>query len=51
MKMTVFKAGDGDSLLIEGNGANIFVDGGRKTPFVKHISPTLESLHGAGRGP
>ncbi len=49
MKMVVFKAGDGDSMLIQGEQANILVDGGRKTQFKGHVAPVLESLHENGQ--
>jgi beta-lactamase superfamily II metal-dependent hydrolase len=49
MKFIAFKAGDGDSVLIQGNQANILVDGGRKTPFVDHVAPELAQLHQADK--
>ncbi len=47
MKLSAFKAGDGDSILIEGSQANILVDGGRKTQFGAHVAPALAQLHAA----
>lgn len=49
MKFTAFKAGDGDSCLIQGSSTNILVDGGRVTPFREHILPTLEAMHQADK--
>lgn len=48
MKLTVFKAGDGDSCLLQGHQANILIDGGRQGPFEEYVLPVLEQLHDEG---
>ncbi|MGF1469018.1 MAG: MBL fold metallo-hydrolase [Sandaracinaceae bacterium] len=46
MNVTVFKAHEGDSMLIRGARANVLVDGGKdkKGNFDSDIAPTLEQL-------
>lgn len=49
MKITVFKANDGDCLLLHGEDDTVMlVDGGRKQSFETHTLPTLDSLRSDG---
>jgi beta-lactamase superfamily II metal-dependent hydrolase len=49
MKITVFQAGKGDCLLLEGaGGEHILVDGGLSGPYKEHVAPALGALRERG---
>ena len=48
MKLTIFKAGDGDCFLIDDGTAHVLVDGGRMGSYTDHVSERLNQLHKDG---
>ena len=50
MRLTAFRSGKGDCLLLEGeSGGRILVDGGMRDPYRAHVAPALAKLRAAGK--
>jgi beta-lactamase superfamily II metal-dependent hydrolase len=49
MKLTVFQAGKGDSLLLRAeDGTTILADGGMYDAYKEHVAPALGAIHASG---
>ena len=50
MRLTAFRSGQGDCLLLEGESSGrILVDGGMRDPYRAHVAPALAKLRAAGK--